>query len=502
MLKIRLLFLLLAFTGIAVLTSSCVSNQNSKSNRSRTTGWAYNNPQNGGFEVPKNFQMPPAPGLIPVQGGTFVMGLTPDDPFYQWDNTPRRVTVGNFYMDETEVSNLDYQEYIYWLTRVYGENYPNVVQNALPDTLVWIDRLSYNEPMVEAYFRHPAFNDYPVVGVSWIQANDYAKWRTDRVNEQTLINAGILDYDIDQKDDYNFNTEAYLAGQYEGIVKEGKEDLNPNGKGIRNVRYEDGILYPSYRLPTEAEWEYAAYALIGNTSGDRVSERRLYPWDGQTVRSNYEGYKGKYMANFKIGEGNYSGVTKDLNDGFNTPAPVRSYWPNDFGLYNMAGNVSEWTLDVYRPLSHYDVSDMNPFRGNVLKVPKRDMEGHIAPKDSLGRIQYVDIPESEVAKRPNIKRANNVNYKDGDYSSNVEISGDWTAGPETNNTTNMMYNYGQTTLINDKSRVIKGGSWKDGPYFLSPGVRRFMDEDQASATVGFRCAMDGTPDMITNYNNK
>ncbi len=488
MLKVRLLFLLLAFTSVAVLTSSCKS---SRGNKSRTTGWEYNNPKNGGFEVADTKPMKPAPGLVPIKGGTFVMGLTPENPFYRWDNNPRRVTVGDFYIDETEVSNLDYQEYIYWLSRVYGENYPNVVKNALPDTLVWINRLSYNEPMVEAYFRHPAYKDYPVVGVTWLQANDYAKWRTDRVNEQVLIDEGILDYDLDQKDDDNFNTEAYLAGQYVGVVKEGKEDLNPNGKGIRNVRFEDGLLYPNYRLPTEAEWEYAAYGLIGNTEGDRVSERRIYPWNGQGVRAQEGKIQGEFLANFKIGNGDYQGLAGDNNDGAIVPAPVYSYPPNDFGLYNMAGNVSEWTLDVYRPLSHYDVSDVNPFRGSVLKVPKKDMNGHVVAKDSLGRIPYVEIAEEELAKRPNIRKANNINYKDGDYASNIELSGDWTAGTDMENTTSNMYDYGKTTLISDKSRVVKGGSWKDSPYFLSPGVRRFLDEDQASATIGFRCAMDG-----------
>jgi gliding motility-associated lipoprotein GldJ len=489
MLKIRTLsFLLLAIAGFAVLTSSCKSGK--KQNKSRTTGWEYNNPQNGGFEVAETKQQKPAPGLVAIPGGTFVMGLAQDDPFNEWNHIARRVTVSDFYIDETEVSNLDYQEYIYWLKRVYGEDYPNVVKNALPDTLVWIEKLSYNEPLVQSYFRHPAFKDYPVVGVNWLQANDYAHWRTDRVNEQVLIDAGILDYDLDQKNDYNFNTEAYLAGQYEGLVKEGKEDLNPNGKGVRQVRFEDGLLYPNYRLPTEAEWEYAAYGLAGEVVGNRVVNRRIYPWNGMSVRSQDKKEYGKYMANFKIGNGDYEGVTGTGNDGSIFPANVYSYPPNDFGLYNMAGNVSEWTADIYRPLSPVDVSDLNPFRGNVVTVVKKDMDGNVAPKDSLGRIQYVEIPESELAKRDNIRKANNINYKDGDYMSNIELSGDWTMGPANENTTNSMYQYGKTTLINDKSRVIKGGSWKDGPYFLSPGVRRFMDEDKASVTVGFRCAMN------------
>lgn len=486
----KLLLLLVGFAGVAFLLSSCKSNE-----RSRTTGMEYNNPQNGGFEVPKTAQQITGPGLQLIEGGTFVMGATEGNPFYEHNNMPRRVTVGSFYIDEAEVSNLDYQEYIYWLNRVYGENYPSVVHNALPDTLVWLNKLSYNEPLVETYFRHPSYRNYPVVGVSWIQANDYAKWRSDRVNEQLLIDAGILDYDPDQKDDNNFNTEAYLAGQYEGLVKEGKEDLSQEGTGTRAVRFEDGILLPDYRLPTEAEWEYAAYGLVGNTLYNRVVERKTYPWNGEAVRTDETKYYGSFLANFKRGNGDYMGVAGNLNDASALPAPVLSYWPNDYGLYNMAGNVSEWTMDVYRPLSHQDVSDFNPFRGNVVKVIKTDMDGHIAPKDSLGRIEYVEIDESKIANRDNFRKANNINYKDGDYQSSIEIGSDWTMGPNNENTTVNMYDYGKTSLITDKSRVIKGGSWKDGVYYLSPGVRRFMDEDKSSATVGFRCAMNrvGSP---------
>ena len=78
-------------------------------------------------------------------------------------------------MDETEVKNLDYREYLYWISRVFDE-YPEVYQRALPDTLVWRSKLAYNEPYVEYYFRHPAYQDYPVVGVNWLQANDYCAW--------------------------------------------------------------------------------------------------------------------------------------------------------------------------------------------------------------------------------------------------------------------------------------------------------------------------------------
>jgi len=282
---------------------------------------------------------------------------------FDWDNFPRRVTIPSFYIDETEVSNLAYLEYLYWLNRVFGEDYPEVYREALPDTLVWRDRLAYNEPLVEMYLRHPAYHDYPVVGVTWVQANNFCSWRTDRVNEMLLIEEGILDWDPDQKNENNFNTEAYLAGQYEGLVKEGKQNLDPTGGDLRQVRIEDGILLPRYRLPTEAEWEYAALGLIGNTLYERVVERRTYPWNGSVVRTDDRKYYGSFISNFKRGRGDYMGVAGNLNDGADIPAPVGSYWPNDYGLYNMAGNVSEWTLDVYRPLSFLDFSDYSPYRG-------------------------------------------------------------------------------------------------------------------------------------------
>ncbi len=482
MLSIKKLALIALGFGVLVMVgTSCKPKQQSK-----TTGWEYNNPENGGFEVADAPSQMAGPGLILIEGGTFTMGATTETPFYEWDNQPRKVTVSSFYMDQTEVSNLDYLEYIYWLNRVYGEDYPTVVQQALPDTLVWRNRLAYNEPLVETYFRHPSYHEYPVVGVTWLQANDYSSWRTDRVNENQLIQAGILDFDPDQKNENNFNTEAYLAGQYEGLVKEGKEDLDPTGTGVRGVRFEDGILLPRYRLPTEAEWEYAALGLVGNTLYNRVVERRVYPWNGDGVRTDDTKYYGSYVANFKRGRGDYMGVAGNLNDGADLPAPVGSYWPNDYGLYNMGGNVSEWVLDVYRPMSHEIVADYNPYRGNVFTNKVKDIDGGIAEKDSLGRIRYEEITDEEAADRKNYRKANNVNYRDGDYQSTIQA--DWLAGEE-DGTTEQMYDYGVTSLISDKARVVKGGSWADGVYYLSPGTRRFLNENESASTIGFRCAM-------------
>src|ERR1035437_8618961 len=451
----------LALVAAVIALASCGKE------KSAVTGWEYNNPKNGGFEVVPYEEQETGPGLVLVEGGTFSMGRTEQDIMIDWDNIPRRVTVSSFYLDETEIANVHYLEYLFWLNRVFGADYPEVYKKALPDTLVWRDKLAYNEPLVELYLRHPAYQQYPVVGVNWLQATDFCAWRTDRVNEIILIREGILKTNYSQVNEDNFNTDAYLSGQYEGMVKNDVEDLNPSGKGTRKVRMEDGILLPRYELPTEAQWEYAALGLIGNTEFERVYDRRQYPWNGHIVRNADEKYKGQMMGNFKRGKGDNMGVAGYLNDNADIPAPVHSYWPNDYGLYNMAGNVSEWVKDVYRPLSPEDVTDFNPFRGNVFKTQERDDEGAIAEKDSLGRIKMRNVTEAEIIDRRNYTKADNINYLDGSYNESTKDSSD------------IKYEYGKSSMLNDKAHIYKGGSWKDRAYWMSPGTRRFLDEKQS-----------------------
>lgn len=497
---------LILFSGIVIL-ASC------SKERSPVTAWEYNNTKNGGFEVAPYEEQETGPGLILVEGGTFTMGRAEQDVTYEWNTIPRRVTVSSFYMDQTEVRNLDYLEYIHWTTRVFGANFYDVVKKALPDTLVWRDRLAFNEPYVEYYLRHPSYRDYPVVGVNWLQASDFCAWRTDRVNEFILIREGILEHTPSPTENDYFNTDQYLAGKWQGTVVSPIPSIDPNG-GDRLVRMEDGIFLPRYRLPTEAEWEFAAYGLIGNTVGERITSRRLYPWNTHGTRNADEKYLGQMMGNFQRSNGDMMGVAGSLNDAGDITTPVYSYWPNDYGLYNMAGNVSEWVMDVYRPLSAEDKADFRPFRGNVFQTQMRDVDG-IMISDTIrydneadtahrniisipGMVRWRDVSvtvaDDNLDERRNYKYADNINYLDGDVKSQAEgLSGlawsdpyDPSSGkPESSG----MYDYSVTSMINDKAHVYKGGSWKDRAYFMVPGTRRFLDQRQSTAWIGFRCAM-------------
>lgn len=228
-----------------------------------------------------------------------------------------------------------------------------------PDTLVWIRDFSYsyNEPWTFTYFSHQAFNEYPVVGVSWEQANAFCHWRT-KLKEKALK-----------------------------LVK----------SNIVN----------NYRLPTEAEWEYAARGGI---------ENNMYPWGGPYTSTD----KGCYLANFKPQRGNY------VADSWYTAKTMKvgSFDPNGYGLYDMAGNVAEWTSTAYWEASNEMVHDLNP------------------------ELQY----DAKPSDPPAMKR-----------------------------------------------KVVRGGSWKDVSYYLQVSTRDFNYQDSARSYVGFRCVMTALEDNIKVY---
>jgi formylglycine-generating enzyme len=216
--------------------------------------------------------------------------------------------------------------------------------NIYPDTLCWIRDFTYsfNDPQASLYFWHPSYDDYPVVGVSWVQAKAFSIWRTDYMNS------------------------------------------NLRKHGVPDVQ--------AYRLPLETEWEYAARGAL---------ELSPYPWGGPYTRN----YKGCFLANFKPLRGNY------IDDGAVYAAKVGSYEPNEYGIYDMAGNVAEWTSCAYAPDAYVFTHDLNP-----------NYEYNAKPGDP-----------------PIMKR-----------------------------------------------KVIRGGSWKDIAYFLQCGSRDYEYQDSTKPYVGFR----------------
>ncbi|MCB4799174.1 gliding motility lipoprotein GldJ [Neotamlana laminarinivorans] len=539
-------FKFLAIALIAIFVSSCKQSSSSK-NTSRATGWAIND-KNGGFQYNSDFkEQETAPGLVFVEGGTYTKGRVQDDVMHDWNNSPSQQHVQSFYMDETEVTNAMYMEYLDWIKRVYPpseENYKAIYEGALPDTLVWRNRLGYNEVMTENYLRHPGYGEYPVVGVSWIQAVEFANWRTDRVNEHNLEKAGFLKRDAKITAvgaDENFNTDTYInaptltyGGNEEIINGENKNkryvrtDEEGNESNIYATR-ETGLISPKYRLPTETEWEYAALGLSELRDYNLYRGRKKYPWDGQYTRSGKRKIRGDQMANFKQGKGDYGGIAGWSDDGADITNAVKSYEPNDFGLYDMAGNVAEWVADVYRPIVDDEFNDFNYYRGNVytknalnedgtVKVITSDdivydtlSNGKVVARNLPGEILQVPVDENETYLRTNFDRSNEINFRDGDRRSSRHFEN--FGGEEEENEdaeTSKMYNSpkhtvtrdengkiirefdtknNRTSLINDEVRVYKGGSWKDREYWLDPAQRRFFPQDMATDYIGFRCAM-------------
>jgi len=389
-----------------------------------------------GVAPASRYNLSKPPGMVYIPPGTFHMGPSDEDINYAYTARNKQVSINGFWMDATEITNNEYRQFVTWVrdsiaatmmqygkevdgkfqidwkktqtikwgdkattekidqliltpeNRIFGKKEIDVSKliyhsetfnlkeaakkanegkmrstfidkkdvKVYPDTLVWVRDFSYsyNEPMTKRYFSHPAFGNYPVVGVNWNQATVFCEWRTNYLN-------------------------AFLD-------KKAEANESP------------------FRLPTEAEWEYAA-------RGGR--SQSMFPWGNYYLRNK----KGCLLANFKPGRGNYP------EDGAFYTARADAYWPNDFGLYCMAGNVAEWTSSVYyegaynfqhdmNPDIRYNAKDSDPPRmkrkvirggswkdvGYFLQTSTRTYEYQDTAKSYIGFRCVIDLPAS-LAKR-------------------------------------------------------------------------------------------------------
>ncbi len=359
---------------IAVIAMISLSSCNMLGKNKKKGSALPNDGQLHGVAPAKGWTLPKPPGMVYIPPGTFHMGPSDEDVNFAYIARNKQVSISGFWMDATEITNNEYRQFTNWVrdsiaakqmgfikqgqdgneyidwtkattikwndkatlekidvliftpdNRIFNKkeidpskivyhsetfDYREASKRenagvqrskfiikkdipAYPDSLCWVRDFaySYNEPMAKKYYSHPAFGNYPVVGVTWKQASAFAEWRTHYLNSY-----------LDSK---NRSTEA------------------------------------DFRLPTEAEWEYAARGGRSQSS---------YPWGGPYLRNR----KGCLLANFKPGRGNYP------EDGGFYTVRADAYWPNDFGLYNMSGNVSEWTSSLYYEGGYAFQHDMNP----------------------------------------------------------------------------------------------------------------------------------------------
>ncbi|MFA5619642.1 MAG: gliding motility lipoprotein GldJ [Weeksellaceae bacterium] len=507
-----------------------------------TSGWKPN-AQNGWFFNGKPSPKVKAwPGMVYIEGGTFTMGLVKDDVMKDWNNTPRRMQVRSFFIGESEITNYEYREYLTWLKVVFPPEetqYRHIYEGSLPDPEVFRNKLSRNEFDNETYLFSTEYSYYPVVGVSWLQAKNYCDWLTDRANEKTLMDRGILPKDYYSMEEYNYGSKSFDAEGYKHNDSNVKDILDTtklaqnvkinstNSRIINANRTNSALPVSPFRLPTEVEWEYAALAMPG--------DREYNEYKGKTIVQNeLRGEKGRergqYMANFKVGRGDYSGIGGYGNDGSAITSDVKKFQSNEFGVYGMYGNVAEWVADVYRPIIDDEANDFSYFRGYVYETVIDNSQGGFMKFEddvmydtlSNGKLVYQALP----GKMKKDVLEDNRNFRDGDgrsslnpkfeddefdaFEDTTEDSGGGSSFDDSADPTKEMYNSPsrrfyvdetgrvilekdeeeRTSQISDETRVVKGGSWNDPIYWLDPGQRRFLHQADATSWIGFRVAQD------------
>lgn len=299
--------------------------------------------------------------------------------------------IPSFYVGRSEEPNINYVAYLSWLKNVFVD-YPEVYKDAKIKFNKGGSTTRFNDPSLVYHMEHPAFAYYPIVGATWHQIQQYLTWKTDRLNEDILIQTGIYNEDFDQMNEENFNTESYLYDQYRGTVNKPITDKSAR-KLTRSVQWEDGILFAGYRLPTEAEWELLTDESNENMVESNYPYGKKYPYLRWLRPNNMDSYDSE-----SVGMADYNKLWKKTKP---IKVDIDSYKNGIQGPYlsnkpsNVAGNVKEWMMDVYHDTAVSDWANMSEYFfkiGFETRSEKHqgvyDMDGIIDLKDSIGRLRF------------------------------------------------------------------------------------------------------------------